>query len=648
MTQKTVITSILIILTLVISNYSSAQIVQNKCDTVNIQAPAFLVLNDTTIHLNRDSTAIICNKYIVVTKKNGYAIYNKLVGESQKHGMVDKLFQLIISSSTQDTSLINKEMFNAEDVYTPYAGKVIRNIKIQVLKPFGASIGDTNLPVISTWGEALNKSHISTQKITIRRNLLIKQNDIVNPYELVENTNQIASLQYIEDASITITNVKGDSVDILVLAKDKFPWLPGIEIYDVNKMTAYLTHVNILGLGHSVKAGVTMDAKSSPLIYLSDLGYYNSNIWKQISGAINYSIGDYAQKYQLLFNRDLTPMSIRTGGGLELLQQEENIVIDPKDINQSAWYFKYRYYDIWVTQILNNKSKSKNYKKDPLFLIPGIGSSKREYLYRPYVSIDSNSRFTNFTQVLGNFALVKQNYYRTNFFRSFGKAEYIPYGFQATITGGYTWSEFMASPYLGVGFKLVHHVKDIGYFHGDLQIGSHFSDTLQQGAMDLRLSFMSQVFKKKRYRYRFLISLNHTSGINRITNDLLYLGEDYGFVGMKDQAYYGQSRTFSELYAVSYTPWYFLGFRFAMFAFYSGGFMGNDTRPIIRNQFISSFGLGVYTNNDFLAFNSLQVRVAYFPITPNGISHFGISFSTIGLFDNNNFLRTKPSVVEYK
>lgn len=648
MTQKTVIAIVLFFFSAIICKHAITQTVETRCDTVSITAPAFLVLNDTTIHLFADSTAIICNKYIVITKKNGYSIYNKLIGESQKHGIVKNLFQLIIASSTEDTMLIKKEMFNAEEVYTPYKGKVIRDIKIQVLKPFGPTISDTNLPVVSEWGAAINKSHISTQKSTIRRKLMFEKYDQVDPYELVENTNDLSNLPYLQDATIIVSDASKDSVDILVIAKDKFPWLPGIDIYSIDKMTAYLTHVNILGMGHSVKAGVTMDVSSSPLIYLSDIGYYNSNIYKQVSGAVNYSISDGAQKYQLLLNRDIIPLSVRTGGGVEISQTEENIVIDPTDINQSLWYFKYRYYDGWISQLFYDKSKRNINGNNHVFLIPGIGASKKDYLYRPYVSIDSNSRFVNYTQLLGNIALAKQSYIRTNFLHSFGKAEYIPYGFQATITSGYTWSEFMDNPYLGVGFKMIYHYKDVGYFSGGLQIGSHISDELVQGATSLKASFLSQVFKKKRYRYRFMISLSHTAGINRISDDLLYLGEDYWFVGMKDKAYYGKNRTFSELLIVSYTPWYFLGFRFAVFGFCSGGFMSNGDKPIIKNQFISSFGLGVYSKNDFLAFNSLQVRVAYFPITPNGISHVGISFSTTGLFSNANFLQTKPTVVEYK
>ncbi|MDG1135952.1 MAG: hypothetical protein P8N48_03475, partial [Bacteroidales bacterium] len=88
---------------------------QSKCDTVQITSPAFLVLNDTTIHVSKDSLAIVCQRYIVITKKNGYALYNKLQSFSSKSNFVNELFQMIISSSNQDTMLIDKSIINAED-----------------------------------------------------------------------------------------------------------------------------------------------------------------------------------------------------------------------------------------------------------------------------------------------------------------------------------------------------------------------------------------------------------------------------------------------------------------------------------------------------------------------------------------------------
>ena len=126
------------------------------------------------------------------------------------------------------------------------------------------------------------------------------------------------------------------------------------------------------------------------------------------------------------------------------------------------------------------------------------------------------------------------------------------------------------------------------------------------------------------------------------------MGEKYGFIGMNDKAWFGAQRMFVEMVGISYTPWYFLGFRFAMYGFCSAGLLGSDSHTVFRNQLLSSVGVGVYVKNDFLAFNSFQVRVAYFPITPNGISHFGISLSTLDIIDQLNFLKTKPHIVEYR
>jgi len=645
--KKKPLVAVFVISAMLYATIAFSQVAQNKCDTVKIKAPAYLILNDTSIHLNHDSTAIICDRYIVLTKKNGYSIYSKFVGETQKHPLFDQVFQMLIAASTQDTMLIKKQIMNAEDAYKPYSGKIIRSIKIQVLKPFGPSISDTNLPVISTWGKAINKSHINTRDGVIKRKLVFKENDTINPFELVENTRELAALPYLQDATIIVHNSVGDSVDVLVLAKDKFSWLPGITVYDLTHMSLSLKQVNLLGLGQSLKAGVTLNTKSSPVFYLSDINYYIDNLYKQISSAVNFHVSDNEKAYQLMLQRDIIPLSVRLGGGLEITQKEENIVIDPTDINQEGWYFKYRYYELWSSYLFYDKEMLKKKMKNHTYIIPGIGLYKREYQYRPFVSVDSNSMFNNYTNVLGNIALVRQNYYRTNFLTSFGKAEYIPYGFQFCITGGYSWAEFMNKPYLGIGLATTKHISNLGYIFAEFEIGTHFTKKIEQGAININLSYLSSLYKKGRYRYRLLTTVNYTDGINRFTNDLIYLGDDYGFIGINEKTWYGKQRLFFEADYITYTSWYFFGFRFALYGFLSAGMLGSDEHSIFHNQVISSIGLGVYMKNDFLAFDSFQVRVAYFPVTPSGISHFGISFSTIGLIRQLSFLNTKPHMVGY-
>jgi len=622
--------------------------ISKTCDTVEIIAPAYLVLSDTSIHLHRDSTAIICEKHIVLTKKNGYALYSKLLGESQKHHLVDKMFQMLIASSTQDTMLLKKAIIEAEDAYTPYSGKVIRDIKIQVLEPFGSTISDTNLPVISTWGKALNKSHVSTHNSVINRKLLFKVNDTVDPFELVENTRELSQLPYLQDATIVVSNSVGDSVDILVLVKDKFPWVPSVQLYDFTRMSVYLKNVNIVGMGQSLGTGLTLDTKSEPVVYLSSVNYFVNNIYKQISGGFNFNVSDNAQLYQVVLNRNLIPLSVRLGGGLELSQTEQNIETDPTGVDNSVWFFKYNYIELWSNYLFYREKNKLQQKDEHTYIIPGVALTKRQYLYRPFVSKDSNSMFSNYTTILSNIAIANQYYYRVNYFMDFGKAEYLPYGFQFSLTGGYTWSELGNYPYFGIRLYGLKHIPSIGYLFADFDFGSHISDKLVQGAFAINMSYLTSLHKKGRYRYRLLSSVNYTTGINRLTNDLIYLGDSYGFIGLPNDTWYGQQRLFLEMDFITYTPWYLFGFRFAIFSFGSLGLIGSDDYTVLHNSVLSSVGVGIYMKNDFLAFNSFQVRVAYFPVTPSGISNFGISFSTFGLIKELNFLLSKPKIVNYQ
>lgn len=624
-----------------------AQSELNSCDTVTINAPAYLILEDTTIIVHNDSTAIICKKYIVLNQKRGYNLYSKILGTSQKHYIIDDLLKSLIERSNQDTMLAKQNMMKAEDAYTPYTGKIIRNIKIQVLKPFGQSINDTNLRPITTWSKALNASHIDTRDYIIRNKLLFKQYDTINPLELVENTNEITNLPYLQDATIVVRNATTDSVDVIVIAKDKFPWMPYADYSSINNFSGYLKQVNMMGLGQSLGVGIAYKSSSAPSIYVSDVNYYIDNIYQQISGAFNFNISDNSETVQVIVKRDLIPLSVRLGGGTDISKIRENIVLDPRGIVEDAYYVDYMNYEVWASYLFYNDKNQKNKHLRNTYLIPGISLSKRQYNYHPIVTPDTNSMYQNYANLIGNIAFVKQNYLRTKFVRAFGKAEYIPYGFQICFMGGYSWMEFIKNPYLGFRFAATSHIDNFGYLVNNLQIGSQINKNMVQGVVSLNLSYISSIINRQDYKYRFTISGNYTTGINRITNDLIYIGEDYGFVGLSNNAIYGQQRLFTEMDLISYTPWYLLGFRFAMFGFCSAGMIGDAEAPIFHNQVLTNIGIGVYIKNDFLAFNSLQFRVGYFPSTPAGISHFGISFNSVGFFDQIDFLNTKPGIIQY-
>jgi hypothetical protein len=254
----------------------------------------------------------------------------------------------------------------------------------------------------------------------------------------------------------------------------------------------------------------------------------------------------------------------------------------------------------------------------------------------------------DYTNLLGNIALAKQSYYRTNFIANFGQAEYIPYGYQLSFTTGYSFYEFRNIPYVGLGGAFNIHLEKAGFLMGDFDIGSYINHGLEQGAIFINTSFLSDIFRTGGLRNRLLAKLNYTDAINRYTNDMLYLGGDYGFLEIDETAWHGRQRLFFDLTYISYAPIYLLGFRFAIYGFAGAVLLGSDKHSIFHNQVLGSIGFGTYIKNDFLAFAPFQIKFAYYPVTPDGESHFGITFLSNDIIKQVNFLYTKPHIVKYK
>jgi len=165
---------------------------------------------------------------------------------------------------------------------------------------------------------------------------------------MVENARILTNLNYLQDASIVVSPAEGDSVDVLVLVKDKFPWLVVPNIYSATKYSLYAKQANILGTGQGLGLGLTLDTKSKPVFYLSEVGYYINNLYKQIDLMTAYQISENSQKTQLRLDRQLVPTKVNLSGGLEISQTLENMVADPTNIDKSQYFFKYMYFTFLI------------------------------------------------------------------------------------------------------------------------------------------------------------------------------------------------------------------------------------------------------------------------------------------------------------
>jgi hypothetical protein len=102
------------------------------------------------------------------------------------------------------------------------------------------------------------------------------------------------------------------------------------------------------------------------------------------------------------------------------------------------------------------------------------------------------------------------------------------------------------------------------------------------------------------------------------------------------------------LESVLFSPANYFGFRFAFFAFADIGCLFGTNENIGNNDIVSSVGLGIRIRNDNLVFNTLQIRLGYFPNLPldSKVNYFLISGEQ--LLHPSNFDPGPPSVLPYR
>ncbi|MBS1660772.1 MAG: hypothetical protein JST68_06950, partial [Bacteroidetes bacterium] len=136
----------------------------------------------------------------------------------------NNIFQFFRNSITRGTpdSAAQAAALNtkSESPFTPYEGKIIRNIFIRGYG-FEQTFTDTSKRLQYFGTKVLNQLHRKTRDWVIRNNLFIKENMTVNAFKLADNERLIRNLNFIQDARILVTRVPDDSnsVDLVVVVK---------------------------------------------------------------------------------------------------------------------------------------------------------------------------------------------------------------------------------------------------------------------------------------------------------------------------------------------------------------------------------------------------------------------------------------------
>jgi hypothetical protein len=99
---------------------------------------------------------------------------------------------------------------------------------------------------------------------------------------------------------------------------------------------------------------------------------------------------------------------------------------------------------------------------------------------------------------------------------------------------------------------------------------------------------------------------------------------------------------------VLFSPVNFYGFRFAVFGFADAGFLFGTNEFVGSGDFLSAVGLGIRIRNDNLLFNTLQIRLGFFPSLPEYSRTSHLIVSGQQLLKPYNFEPGPPTIIAFR
>lgn len=567
-----------------------------------------------------------------------------------------KLFKGKPSAFIDSTYLIlNKTINNLSD----QEGKRINSINIASTH-FGTNdFSDTTIKQ-NILSKIANKLHNKTNDKTIRKNLFFHENEYMNPLLIAYNEKWLRDLSFIQDARIIVSPVLNDSnsVDVVVLTKDIFPFGASLQFKNINAYDASGTIENMNDNGNAFTVYHNFDINRTNKSGWG-AGYFARNI---LGSFLDLNIGanslenNYANFESTASNIYLkgrlpllNPLSKWTGG-FEWSHAQNNNEYPGKwtdSFYNATLKYDRKNFDSWVGyQLFNKPWKSNNntYRHfiQYRFLDTKFFERPDNYLFQ----IDRN--YQNVKANLFSFTLFKQQITRTQYLYGFGRNEDLPIGKSIVVTTGHYQREGSKLPYLGFLYES-YQLKNNGKFiHLFLNTGTSYLD---KQILDFKLlASIEQISKlhylQSGYKYRSMLNISFAQTLKNKFNDALFINSIYGIPQLTKERINGGTRLTANWESIWYNSRSFYGFRQSPFVFANVTYIRTVGDPIKSGDIFSSIGGGTRVRNESLIFGTVEIKGFYFPRTHLQVSPWNLSIITNLRFKYNSNLISKPDFVQ--
>jgi hypothetical protein len=585
------------------------------------------------------------------TKADSTAIgYKKIENYSKKNKFTKFVHKLVFRSTNVKPTQPNKIQSIAKK-HAVYENKIIRNITIKTLDPFGYSeIDSTKKPKRFT-EKAGNAIHMKSRNFAIKNILLLKKNKPYDSLIVQETERLIRSQRFVRRVAINseLVGKNTDSVDVTITVLDSWSLIPNATITP-SKATYELTERNFLGSGHlwDNRYQHELDEKRrafSTRYVIPNIKntYIQTDLIYQIDLESNYS-------KSVRVERSFFSPFTRWAGGFFMENRLRRDSLPNLASDYSLQTFKYNTFDLWVGHSFRIRSDEFNDRKNTN-LVTTLRYYKVNYLEDISPEFDAIDFFTNESFWLTGIGLSSRNFVQDEYVFNFAIAEDIPIGKYYGITAGVQQKNNEERLYIGAKATLGNYFK-WGYLSTNYEYGSFFRGRKnQQTALALQLNYFTPLIELGKWKIRQFIKNDFIIGSHRLESvgDRISINESNGINGFNDPKFLGTSKVLVSFQTQSYSPWQWAGFRFSPFINYSLAFLSDSSLNFVKSNGYSKLGLGLIITNDYLVFNSFQISFAYYPRIPNqGENIFKSNTFKTSDFGYLDFEINKPKTVLYE
>ena len=591
-----------------------------KIDTLLVPKGYRVILDDTSFVVGND-TVIVGRR--VRMRQDPYQksakFYDSLRERADRSRVTRELHELLIRKQKR-AQTVDSVIIKSEDSYGKYAGMTIRSIQIKKVDLLEGSVLDTMLEATSKVGRLVNRLHADTRDFIIRNNLLFKVGDEVDPYRLADNERLLRQFKTIRDARIYLkpSEDSADEVDIVVVTQDVASVGASGSYSSLNNFGIDVYDINILGYAKQLQVSYIRNTAGRPVDGFEVL-LREPNFGKSfVSAEIKYTNNYLRNRVSVTAGRDFLTPKMKYAGGFEVFRTKENYVINRNDTLPQP--YTQESVDVWIGRSIALAQRTN--------FIVSLRTNDYRFLSRPPISYDSNFFFYDRNSVLMGLNVFKTNYIKGSLIQGFGKTEDVPVNGFIGTTFGPEYNDFKQRNYIDVHGGQGLYYENTGYFYGDFTAGGFKTGGgWEDLVFSLNTRYFSNLMDAGKTRVRQFVNVSYVRGYHRTINQELLLGRGWrnerGFVPT------GDKRLTLGLETVYFTPWYYYGFKFAL---YHGAdftlIAKREQRTFMKQNAFASLKAGIRMLNDNLVFPRLSVDVNYYIRSGEYNPSFAISVST--------------------